>query len=139
MCFGLNRATWNDERLWITIVNKQYTYTRRVLKKKEKGKEGEPDEYVIVEYEETLLHRACREGRESSVRRLLCLGACLRATDKRGDWALGRSGAGCGELARAEGLGELAAGCRRRHAPRSQQRWLDGAALGCARGISQVL
>ena len=89
VCFGLNRATWNDERLWITIVNKQYKYTRRELKKKEdKDEEGEEDEYEDVEYEESLLLRACREGRESSVRRLLRLGASLRATSKLGDRAL---------------------------------------------------
>ena len=63
-------------------------YTRRELKEKKKGKEGEPDEYKDVEYEESLLHRASREGRESNVHRLLRLGASLRATEKWGDRAL---------------------------------------------------
>ena len=69
----LNQRTWNDPRLWAPLVNVKYKYTTRVEK---------------FQREEARLVRECREGRETSVLRLLRLRADVSVENNLGATAL---------------------------------------------------
>ena len=85
VCFSLNRSTWIDVRLWRVVIN-------NVCKHKERRVSYTRDDGTIVyrdtKFEETRLLRQCRRGRESSVQRLLRMGANVHITDQDGDPAL---------------------------------------------------
>ena len=76
VCFSLNRSTWIDVRLWRVVINNEY-------KHKESRIMYNPRKLV-----ETRLLRQCRRGRESSVQRLLRLGANVHITNQDGVPAL---------------------------------------------------
>ena len=84
--FSLNRGTWTDFRLWSVIINDKVKHT--VRKRYICFKEDHPYAYHNIKYEETRLIHQVRVGRESSVLRLLRLGANVHITDKKGRTAL---------------------------------------------------
>ena len=85
VCFSLNRSTWIDVRLWLVVINNSYKHTeRRGLRTRADGNRVSHD----VNFEETRLLRQCRRGRESSVQRLLRMGANVHITNQDGDPAL---------------------------------------------------
>ena len=95
VCLSLGRAMWNDMQLWRVVIDRKYKHRERTQKKTvpEEDLDSIIDEnldenYVVVKYVETRLIRACRVGRESTVRRLLRLRANIHIADKGGNRAL---------------------------------------------------
>ena len=85
VCFSLNRSTWIDVRLWRVVINNVHKHKeRRFVETEDNGTRV----YRDIEFEETRLLRQCRRGRESSVQRLLRMGANVHITNKDGDPAL---------------------------------------------------
>lgn len=96
VCLSLSRAMWNDMQLWRVVIDRKYKHRERIQKLSVPeedldsiSSDDELDEnYVVVKCVETRLIRACRVGRESTVRRLLGLRANIHIADKAGNRAL---------------------------------------------------
>jgi len=109
--FSLNRDTWTDFRLWSVIINDKIKHTEWVFN--DSDDEEEELAFEETQLKETRLIHQVRVGRESSVLRLLHLGANLHLTDLRGKTALSHaSAAGRNGLVKAL----LAAGSKVDHA-----------------------
>ena len=117
--FSLNRGTWTDFRLWSVIINDKIKHTEWVFNDSDDEEEDEDSDseeelaFEETQLKETRLIHQVRVGRESSVLRLLHLGANLHLTDLRGKTALSHaSAAGRNGLVKAL----LAAGSKVDHA-----------------------